>query len=197
MLPHFSEASQRRMKKAIMDAGKAAHKHQDENTDAGARHIFREFIPACVLNRCGYRLEYEEPIGGKKPDWLDVTAGLMVDSYTFERGGKTSFHDRVKSAVASKCEKYCGIISANSLRFVVSVYLDFWTALTLDRCREEAVMFREVFDENESLWGVLFFTEDQRGIPLAGVPYGFICLTADTDFMRMPEWKLRSQCVYD
>ena len=67
MLPHFSEVSQGRMKKAIRDAARAAAKHRDENTDAGARHVFREFIPAYVLNRCGYSLEYNRSIGGKTP----------------------------------------------------------------------------------------------------------------------------------
>lgn len=197
MLPQFSEASQRRMKKAIYSAGKAAQKHGDENTDAGARHIFREFIPAFVLNRCCYRLEYNELIGGKTPDWLDLTSGLLIESYTYERSGKSSFQDRVKSAVASKCPTYRRIISAHSLRFVVSVYLDFLTGMSLEECDENRAMFRATFDDNESLWGVLFFTEDQRGIPIAGTPYGFYCLTDDSDFERMPNWNFLSECVYN
>ncbi|MFH1185949.1 MAG: hypothetical protein V1755_13060 [Chloroflexota bacterium] len=35
VLPLFSNKSQGRIRKAIHDAGKAALKHQDENTDAG------------------------------------------------------------------------------------------------------------------------------------------------------------------
>jgi len=46
MLTAFDEPSKRRMKKAIRDAGNAAKIQQNENTDAGARHKFREFIPA-------------------------------------------------------------------------------------------------------------------------------------------------------
>ena len=190
MLPQFSEASQRRIKKAIRDAAKAAQMHQDENTDAGARHIFREFIPGSVLNRCGYQLEYNEPIGGKTPDWLDLKSSLLMESYTFERGGTSPFKDRVKSAIARKCATYRGIIATHSLRLVVSVYLDFVTGVSLTRCYEDPAMFRAAFDDNASLWGILFFSEDQRGIPIAGVPYGFFCLAADSEFERMPSWRL-------
>ena len=62
IMPSFSQESQRRMKKAILAAKKAAEKQRDENTDAGARHIFREFIPAYILNKNGFTLEYERPI---------------------------------------------------------------------------------------------------------------------------------------
>ncbi len=51
------------MQKAILDAKKAAEKQRDENTDASARHIFREFLPASILNKNGFALEYEKPIG--------------------------------------------------------------------------------------------------------------------------------------
>ncbi|GEM_PF-2356279 len=197
MLPQFSETSQRRMKKAIYDAGKAAQKYRDENTDAGARHIFREFIAASVLNRCGYRLDYNEPIDGKTPDWLDLTSGLLIESYTFERGGISSYRDRVKSAIAMKCSSYRDIISAHSLRFVVSVYLDFLTGMSLEECYEDRAVFRAAFDDHESLWGVLFFTEQLPGIPIGGTAYGFLCLTADSEFERMPNWKILSQCVYN
>jgi hypothetical protein len=197
MLPHFSEVSQRRMKKAICDAGRAARKHGDENTDASARHIFREFIPAFVLNRRGYRLEYEERIGGKTPDWLDLTSGLLIESYTYERGGTSSFLDRVKTAVATKCATYRELVTTHSLRLVVSVYLDFLTCMLLEECYEERAEFRATFDDNKSLWGVLFFAEQQPGIPVAGQPYDFLCLTADSEFERMPNWNLPSLCVYN
>lgn len=82
MLHYFSPESQRRMRTAILNAKKAAEKHRDENTDAGARHIFREFIPASILNQNGFAFEYEKPIQGKTPDWLDDTARLMLESYT-------------------------------------------------------------------------------------------------------------------
>lgn len=197
MLPEFSEASQRRMKKAIQNAGKAAEKHQDENNDAGARHIFREFIPASVLNQCGYRLEYNEPIGGKTPHWLDVKSHLLMESYTYERGGTSSFQDRVKSAVATKCAVYDGIVTANSLRFVVSVYLDFLTAVLLEECHEDRDTFRALFDENQSLWSLVFFSERQGGVPIGGTPYGFFSLTADNAFEQMANWKFPSHCVYN
>jgi len=145
LLPNFSPESQRRMRKAILDAKKSAEKHHDENTDAGARHIFREFIPASILNQSGFAFEYERPISGKKPDWVDESANLMLDSYTYERGGTSSFLDRVTALIADKCGRYKDIIAATSLRFVVFVYLDFLTGMSLDECREDAEPFRPVF----------------------------------------------------
>jgi len=186
MLPYFNAESQRRMRKAILDAKKAAEKHRDENTDAGARHVFREFIPATILNQNGFAFEYEKPMQGKRPDWLDDTASLMLESYTYERGSSSNFFDRVSSAVTAKCNKYKDIIAANSLRFVVAVYLDFLTGMLLDECREDSETFRPVFDTNNSLWAILFFTETQvvRGRQC----YGFFCLCADSSFEAIPNW---------
>lgn len=186
MLPYFTAESQRRMRKAILDAKKAAEKHRDENTDAGARHVFREFIPATILNQNGFAFEYEKPVQGKRPDWLDDTASLMLESYTYERGGSSNFFDRVSSAVTAKCNKYKDIIAANSLRFVVAVYLDFLTGMSLDECREDSEMFRPVFDTNKSLWAILFFTETQVVRGRQG--YGFFCLCADSSFEAIPNW---------
>jgi len=87
VLPYFKANSQGRMRKVILNAKNAAEKHRDENTDAGARHIFREFIPASILNHNGFAFEYEKPMQGKTPDWLDDIARLMLESYTYERGG--------------------------------------------------------------------------------------------------------------
>jgi hypothetical protein len=190
MLPYFSPESQRRMQKAILDAKKAAEKQRDENTDAGARHIFREFIPASVLNKNGFALEYERPIEGKRPDWLDDTAKLMLESYTYERGGSSNFFDRVSSAVTAKCNKYKDIIAANSLRFVVAVYLDFLTGMLLDECREDYKMFRPIFDANNSLWAILFFTETQvvRGMQ----DYGFFCVCRDSSFKAVANWRFET-----
>ena len=190
MLPNFSPESQGRMRKAILNAKKAAEKYQDENTDAGARHIFREFIPASILNEKGFALEYEKLIDGKRPDWLDVTARLMLESYTFERGASSRFYDRVTSSVTDKCNKYKDIIASNSLRFIVAVYLDFLTGMTLNECREEAEMFRPMFDTNNSLWAILFFTETY---PVGGKQqYGFFCLCADSSYEAIPNWPFQT-----
>jgi hypothetical protein len=186
MLPYFSAESQRRMRKAILNAKNAVEKHRDENTDAGARHIFREFIPASILNQNGFAFEYEKPIQGKTPDWLDDTARLMLESYTYERGASSSFFDRVKSSVTGKCNKYKDIIAANSLRFVVAIYLDFLTGMSLDECREDSEMFRSVFDTNDSLWAILFFTETQ--VIGSRQHYGFFCLCADSSFETIRNW---------
>ena len=186
MLPYFSSESQRRMQKAILDAKKAAEKQRDENTDAGARHIFREFIPASILNKNGFALEYERHIEGKRPDWLDDAAKLMLESYTYERGAPSPFLLRVTTAITAKCNKYGEIIEANSLRFVVAVYLDFLTGMLLDECREDSKMFRPVFDANNSLWAILFFTETQ--VVRGRQDYGFFCVCRDYYFRDIANW---------
>jgi hypothetical protein len=186
MLPNFSPGSQGRMRKAIVNAKKSAERHRDENTDAGARHIFREFIPAYILNQNGFAFEYENPINGKKPDWLDNTAKLLLESYTCERYGSSSFLDRITSSVTCKCDKYKSIITANSLRFVVAVYLDFLTGIDLDDCRGNSKSFRKVFDVNDSLWAILFFTE--TNVIGSKQQYGFFCLCVDSSFKAIPNW---------
>ena len=193
MLPYFNEESKRRMRKAILNAKKAAEKYRDENTDAGARHIFREYIPASMLNQNGFAFEYEKPIQGKTPDWLDDNARLMLESYTYERGGSSSFFDRVTSSVTDKCNKYKDIVAVNSLRFIVAVYLDFLTGMTLDECHEDSEMFRPVFDANDSLWAILFFTETQV---IGGKQhYGFFCLCADSSFAAIPNWPFQTMSL--
>lgn len=195
MLPDFSEGSQRRMKKAIRDAARAAMKHQDENTDAGARHIFREFIPASNLNRFGYDFEYECKINGKTPDWYEVDSCILMDSYTFERGGSSSFLKRVKSAVTAKCGKYSDIIESNSLRFVVSVYLDFCTGIDFEECLKARESFRQTFIENPGLWGILFFEE--VGSPFVkGTEYRFMCFSADESYREMERWMFHTIPVH-
>ncbi len=186
MLPEFDISSQGRMKKAILNAKRAAEKYRDENTDAGARHIFREFIPAYNLNQNGFVFEYEKTIQGKTPDWLDNSALLMLESYTFERGGSSSFFDRVKSSINTKCYKYSDIVIANDFRFVVAVYLDFLTGMTLRECRECSEEFRSVFNDNESLWAVVFFTETH--VINSIQEYGFFCLSADSSFEDIQNW---------
>lgn len=190
MLPYFNTESQRRMRKKILSAKKAAEKHHDENTDAGARHVFRELIPAFELNKAGFAFEYEKRIQGKTPDWLDDTAKLMVESYTYERGGSSEFVDRVASAVADKCNNYKEIMAANSLRFMVAIYLDFATGMTLDECREESEDLRALFADNDSLWAILLFTETQA----VGrkQQYGFLCLCRDLSCAAIRKWPFQT-----
>lgn len=186
MLPCFSDTSQRRIRKAILAAKKAAEKHRDENTDAAARHVFRELIPASHLNRSGWVLEYQEPIQGKTPDWLDRSSGLLLESYTYERGGSSRFMDRVAAAVTDKCNKYADIAVANNLRLVVSVYLDFLTGMSVEECREEAASLEPVFEANGSLWALLFFTETMA---IGGTQhYGFLCFCMDPSLAARPNW---------
>jgi hypothetical protein len=186
ILPYFSSESQRRMQKAILAAKKAVEKQRDENTDAGARHIFREFIPSSILNKNGFTFEYERLIGGKRPDWLDDSAKLMLESYTYERGASSPFLVRVQAAITEKCNKYAEIIEANSLRFVVAVYLDFLTGILLDECREDSKMFRPMFAANNPLWAILFFTETQ--VVHRRQEYGFFCLCRNSAFREIVNW---------
>ena len=193
MLSDFSIESQGRIRRAILGAKKSAETHHDENTDAGARHIFRELIPASILNQNGFAFEYEKPIMGKTPDWSDETAKQIIESYTYERGGSSSFMDRVTSSVAGKCNKYKGFIEASSLRFIVAVYLDILTGMSLEECREDSRLFRSVFDTNPSLWAILFFTETY----FVGKKqhYGFLCLCSDSSFDAIPNWPFDTRNV--
>ena len=193
MLPNFDADSQRRIRRAILNAKKAAEQHGDENTDAAARHIFRELVPASFLNQNGFVLEYEKPIHGKTPDWLDESANLMLESYTYERGGSSSFFDRVTSAVAGKCAKFEDIVAARSLRFVVAVYLDFLTGMSLDECCENSERFRPTFDNNDSLSAILFFTETQ--VVKSKQVYGFFCLCADCTVAAIPNWPFHTKSL--
>lgn len=188
MLPAFDESSQRRMKKAIRDAGNAAAKYQVENADAGARHKFREFIPAYVLNLHGYSLHYDVQIDGKTPDWLDDRSCLMMESFTFERGGTSPFTSRVFCGAAEKCAKYSTIADDHSLSIVVAVYLDFLTSVDLEDCYDYRVSFRPLFFQYQRLASILFFTEQSGGIPIGGQPYGFMCLTVETRLLDHPNW---------
>ena len=186
LLPYFSTESQRRMRKAILNAKKSAEKQRNKNTDAGARHIFREFIPASILNQNGFAFEYEKRKQGKTPDWLDETTSLMLESYTYERGGSSIFIDRISSSVTSKCKKYKDIVAENALRFIVAVYLDFLTGMTLDECREDFELLRSVFDANDSLWAILFFTETQ--VICGKQQYEFLCFCVDSSYEAIPNW---------
>jgi hypothetical protein len=194
MLPYFSMQSQGRVRKAILDAKKAVERYRDENADAGARHIFRELIPAAFLNKQGFAFEYAQAIQGKTPDWFDAAAGLLLESYTFERGGSSGYIDRITSTVSSKCAKYNDIIAEKSIRFVVAVYLDFLTGMNLDDCREDFELFRPVFEANDLLWAIIFFTETQiemrliNGQPQRMQRYGFFCLCVDSTFEAIPNW---------
>ena len=190
MLPQFSPESQARMRRAILNVKKSAMKHQDENTDANARHIFREFIPASILNQNGFSFEYEKPIEGKKPDWLDTSSNIMLESYTFERGASSAFIDRLTSSIAGKCSKYKNIITANCFRFIVVVYLDFLSCMTLDDCSEDPKMFRPVFDANDCLWAILFFAE--TNIIGGRQQYEFFCLCADPSYRAIPNWPFKT-----
>lgn len=192
MLIAFDESSQRRMKKAIRDAGNAAAKYQDENTDAGARHKFREFIPAYVLNLHGYSLQYDVQINGKTPDWFDIGSRLMMESLTFERGGTSPFKSRVSSGVAEKYAKYSAIAEDHSLSVVVAVYLDFLTSVDFDDCYESRASFRHLFAQCQRLAGILFFTEQSGDLIIGGQSYGFMCLTNEDRLVDHSNWPIRT-----
>ena len=192
MFTAFDEPSQRRMKKAIRDAGNAALKHQNENTDAGARHKFREFIPAYLLNLNGYSMQYEVQIDGKTPDWLDNESRLLMESLTFERYGTSPFRSRIHSGAAEKCSKYSVIADHHFLSIVVAVYLDFLTGVDFEDCYEGRASFRPLFGQYPRLAGILFFTEQNGGFPIGGQPYGFMCLTAEARLADQPNWPVRT-----
>lgn len=192
MLTVFDKASQHRMKKTIRDAGNAIAKQQTEekieNADAGARHKCREFIPAYVLNLHGYSFQYDVRIDGKTPDWLDNKSSLLMEVFTFERNGKSSFQSRVYSGVEEKCSKYSMIADDHSLSIVVAVYLDFLTSVDFDDCEESFPSFRPLFDQYQQLVGILFFTEQSGGFPIGGQPYKFMCVAPEARLADHPIW---------
>jgi hypothetical protein len=186
MLPFFDTASQQRIQRAILNAKKAAEKHGDENTDAAARHIFRELIPASVLNQSGFSFEYEKAIGLKTPDWIDESTNMLMEAYTYERGGSSNFFDRVTAAIANKCHKYEEIVAERSLFFVVSVYLDFLTGISVDDCAEDCERFRPTFENNRSLKAIIFFTETR--VVNRKQEYGYLCVETDSMVSSIPNW---------
>ena len=110
----------------------------------------------------------------------------MLESYTYERGASSSFLVRVTSSITDKCNKYKDIIEANSLRFIVAVYLDFLSGMFLVECREDSEMFRPAFDANNSLWAILFFSETE--VIRDRQNYGFFCVCRDSSFETIPNW---------
>ena len=195
MLPCFDEISRKRMTNAIANARKAAEKFQDENTDAGARHIFREFIPAYQLNQNGFSLEYEKTMRGKTPDWIDENAKLMMDSYTYERGGSASFLDRISDNINKKCNKYKDIISLKPLHFVVAVYIDFLSDTLVIECREEPHQFKFIFESNKTLSAILFFSESN--VVNQRQSYEFFSVCRSSFIVGVPNWMFPAQPLID
>lgn len=194
MMPFFSDTSQRRIRKELLSSKRSLEKHRDENTDAGARHVFRALIPAKRLNENGWSLEYNVFIDGKTPDWLDLSAGLLLEAYTYERYGASGFNERVVEAVTDKCRKYAQIAADNNLGILVSVYLDFITCMTLEECQEEAKAFRPLFGAYAALRGVLFFTE--KTVQLRGVQqYDFLCITTDPTLDVVANWPFNTELL--
>ena len=195
MLDGFSETSQQRLKKAIRDAGAAARRQQTEQADAGARHIFREYIPAYELNRRGYQFEYEHPIDGKTPDWTDTTNQIILESYTFERGAKTPFVDRAKSNISKKCAKYETVVNKLSFKYVIAVYLDFCTGVDLDDLEYQGAEFLPEFSLNSHLTGLLFFTESHYVENWQY--YKFLTLTTESNIPMFADWPFPLQSLND
>lgn len=191
MLSSFDEISQKRMINAIANARKSAEKFRDENADAGARHIFREFIPAYQLNQNGFSLEYEKTIQEKTPDWIDENAKLMIDSYTYERGGSSGFLNRLSDNINKKCNKYKDIILVNSLYFVIAVYIDFLSDTLVVECREEPQQFKSIFESNKSLSAILFFSESN--VIDKKQNYEFFCVCRDSFIGGVPNWIFPTQ----
>lgn len=191
-LSSFNEDSQKRMRNAIINASKAAEKYCDENTDANARHLFREFIPAIVLNKNGFFFEYEKKSDDKKPDWIDNKSKILMESFTYERGGSTPFMNRVQVIISEKCCKYANIIVKNSYRFIIAIYIDFLSDVLLDEIRECNEVFHPIFLGNKSLSAILFFSEDSKS-QNKKQHYEFFCLTVDPSLKNMNKWPFTTE----
>ena len=185
-LQHLDLGSQQRIRRALLNARRAAEAHLDENTDSNARHIFRELIPASMLNQFGFKFEYDVSICGMKPDWVDFSAGILLESYTYERGGTSSFYNRLSSVIGSKCHKYSHIAKQKSLRIVIAVHLDFLSDKTLNECQEDSKLFKSIFESNEALSALLFFSETQ--FVQRRQEYGFVCVSMKSRFDHITAW---------
>jgi hypothetical protein len=69
---------------------------------------------------------------------------------------------------------------------MVAIYLDFYTGMTLDECRDEYSLFQTVFKANETLWAILFFTENQ----FVGNKqyYDYLCICVDASYEGLMNW---------
>ena len=110
----------------------------------------------------------------------------MLESYTFERGGSSNLLDRLLSITTDKCNKYKDIIELNALHFLLAIYLDFLTGVTLEDFYEEPKLLRPLFEGNASLGAILLFTETH--VISGKQQYGFLCLYNDPYFGSNPNW---------
>ena len=191
MLAYFDAGSRRRIHKFIKDTLKTLRKHSDEKTDENARHIFRELIPASRLNKKGFAFEYSKKIQGKTPDWIDNNARIILESYTYERGGNSNFFDRVTPIISYKCNKYKNILEENSLRFIIAIYLDFLSDTFLFEVREDYELYSSLFKNNNLLSAILFFSESN----FVGdkQEYDFYCICVDSSIKTIKNWPFETK----
>ena len=110
----------------------------------------------------------------------------MLESYTFERGGSSSLLDRLLSITTDKCIKYKDIIEVNALHFLIAIYIDFLTGITLEDFYEEPKLLCPLFEGNSSLGAILLFTETHA---INGKQqYEFLCFYIDPYFVSTPNW---------
>jgi hypothetical protein len=185
-LVNFDPISQGKMKKAIIDAKRAAEKIKDENTDSGARHIFREFIPASEFNKCGFCFEYEKLINGKTPDWIDERNKILMECFTYERGGSSEFIQRIESRIQEKADKYKEIIIERSYSMMISIYIDFLSDMMMDELIEYKNEITKIIKKYKLISTILFFSETY--VQNKKQCYGYMCYSEMKMKDVYPNW---------
>jgi hypothetical protein len=190
LLTMFDPISKRKMEKAIICKFRNLKKqHESKNTtiekyDSEARHIFREFIIGAKLNEFGYNFEYEKNIENKTPDWIDENQNILIDSYTYERSGRSDLYTRLTDNIEGKCNKYRNIIKKNNYKFIVSVYIDFYTSYSFEDIKENSEKIWNIFNYNSNLWGIIFFTESY--VTNKKQNYDFVFYCKDDTYKILP-----------
>jgi hypothetical protein len=162
MLGMFDATSQQRLSRVLKQKNRSALKNRDEVTDAHARNVFREIVPAYTLNRAGCSFEYEKQFGDLTPDWFDQRNSIILECYTFQRGATSEFAIRTRSALEKKHNRYASIVSAQNARLLICVYLDFLAPVDLELAFEHSENITNWLTEFQSLWGILFYAEKQH-----------------------------------
>jgi hypothetical protein len=158
ILSSFPEPSRSRMRKKIRQDKATLDRLGTDQADESARHTLREFLVARQLNSTGFCLEYNKSVSGQTPDWYDEQNKIVLEVFTYERGGSGSPVQRVATRLAEKVTKYMALVRDKSLHFVIAVHGDFLTAFDADDCKE-AIADDRLFERYPEVSGVIFFAE--------------------------------------
>jgi hypothetical protein len=148
--------------------------------EAQCMHTFRELIVGGFLGARGLSVVYEQPLGGRTPDWsihdsngtqcIVELANFHVDKATEDKIGRHlqarriwvgwtgSRSDRLYAQIWDKASKYKRLVEQEGVAYVIALYGEFTAAVDLEDVREC------LFDKEKGLFslypevsGLLFF----------------------------------------